>query len=384
MPMTAAELDAWRATTDRRLDVLEGKPQESPNGATVSIPGANLIVLGVTWSITADKKLMRNGQRREETSQVALIFRHADSLVQQNTSLNYYRAAAVGDWSATSQGAWTQLPGDPRVPPVVTGAPAPAVAAGYNTRTLGPQIIVGSTWFRNNMYGMDPAAMNVTQLTDGRVLLAGPWSYNGQIITTSILPGGSFKGIAFGGGAYMEATLSFTGGYTGDGGWPAFWSHDIEGLLGNGSTQWPGQSAGYVDEIEPDFMEYWGDRTWGSTIHNWYGGGDVLETDRNFTLPSGVDRAQPQRYGALWTPATGATRGSMSFWFNGVVIPGWTITWNQYNPTLPPPPVRGTSAYSVLDRLHLALILGTGANNPMTVQKVEVWQKSAAGNLIRP
>lgn len=97
--------------------------------------------------------------------------------------------------------------------------------------------------------------------------------------------------------------------------------------------------------------------------------------------------AQPNRYGFLWVPAS-ATLGGYAKWFFNDVQVGNTMTWNQYNPSAPPPPSEANgTAYSVLDTRHLALILGGPGPNDAgitnTVDAVSVWQASAASNLVR-
>jgi hypothetical protein len=59
---------------------------------------------------------------------------------------------------------------------------------------------------------------------------------------------------------------------------------------------------------------------------------------------------------------------------------GNTLTWNQYSQSSTPPPVAGSSAFSVMDTRHLVLILGTGSN-PVTISAVPVWQRSTAHNI---
>ena len=39
--------------------------------------------------------------------------------------------------------------------------------------------------------------------------------------------------------------------------------------------------------------------------------------------------------------------------------------------------------FEVLDQLHMVLLLGTGVNQPLSVQSVKVWQTSAAKNLVQ-
>ena len=98
--------------------------------------------------------------------------------------------------------------------------------------------------------------------------------------------------------------------------------------------------------------------------------------------PPGADYTKPNTYGFLWVPAAATTQGYAKFYFNGVQV-GNTITWNQYNPSAgPAPSISNGTAFSVLDKLHLALILGTGSSGtPNTVYSVSVWQNSSAGDI---
>ena len=38
--------------------------------------------------------------------------------------------------------------------------------------------------------------------------------------------------------------------------------------------------------------------------------------------------------------------------------------------------------FGILDQQHVVLILGTGPGEPMTIESVNVWQASAANNLV--
>jgi beta-glucanase (GH16 family) len=99
------------------------------------------------------------------------------------------------------------------------------------------------------------------------------------------------------------------------------------------------------------------------------------------TVPPGTDFRQPHQYGFLWVPATATTQGYMEWYFDRVKI-GKRVSWDLFNPALPPPPVAGSSAFSVLDTRHIALILGNGdPNNLVTVSAVQVWQLTAANNI---
>jgi hypothetical protein len=102
------------------------------------------------------------------------------------------------------------------------------------------------------------------------------------------------------------------------------------------------------------------------------------------TVPNGFDWSQPHKYGYLWVPATSNTRGYAKMFLDSVQV-GPTVYWDLYNPgeALPPPPVPGSTAVSVMDTRHLALIFNTGTHNPMKVYSVSVWQASAAHNLVQ-
>jgi hypothetical protein len=78
-------------------------------------------------------------------------------------------------------------------------------------------------------------------------------------------------------------------------------------------------------------------------------------------------------------PATSSTKGYAKWFFDDVQV-GNTLTWNQYSQSSTPPPVAGSSAFSVMDTRHLVLILGTGSN-PVTISAVPVWQRSTAHNI---
>jgi hypothetical protein len=102
-------------------------------------------------------------------------------------------------------------------------------------------------------------------------------------------------------------------------------------------------------------------------------------------VPAGTDFSQPHRYGCLWVPATPTSQGYLQFFFDGVQTASPTFYWNYWNPDSPPIPVpeNGSTAMSIMDQRHMALILGTGTDQPMTVHSVTVWQGASAQNIIR-
>lgn len=292
-------------------------------------------------------------------------------------------------------------------------APAQAAAVGYNTQTFGSAVALGTNWFNWGFYGDGPQVANATSLNaDGSLLLTGNENNNFGATIASAQPingGNGWSGYAFGDGFYAEATLSFTGQntfYYPNGG-PAFWMLDIEHLSqGPYNINWPSAPVGCIDFFEVDAMEFDASVANGyqNGIATWYGSGNgqcangatanpntqIPGVAGGALVPSGTDLSQPHKYGVLWVPATGSgdtttAQGYLKFYFDGAQV-GSTFNWNYYDPTLsatypPIPPVNGTSAMSGMDYRHMALILGTGTSQPMTVYGVTVWQRTAANNL---
>lgn len=269
--------------------------------------------------------------------------------------------------------------------------PRPAAAVGYNTLAFGPVVGIGTNWFLFSFYGLHggPASRN----SDGSILLPGnvAGSQYGICTAAQASDGKGWTGVAFGGGAYFVATFSFTGGFQpSQTTWPAWWANPIEMMAPNGitrATHWPGQPPDYGDWIEPDFFEFnnGASNKYGDTIHNWYGvigsGDDVNPNFPSITVPVGFNWSIPHKYGFLWVPATATSKGYATSYLDDVQV-GGTAVWSEYNATNPPPPLDGVTAYSILDQYHLALILSSGTNNPMTVQNVEVWQANTNHNSI--
>jgi hypothetical protein len=270
--------------------------------------------------------------------------------------------------------------------------PPQAAAVGYTVQTFGPALTLGQNWFDYNLLTNVPVAGAVVQDGSG-VSILGPSGNNyGAGIATARQAGGpgEWTGIAFGGGFYVEAELSFTptvGPF--EMGFPAFWSDDI-GMLSLDTPQWPGQAAGYHHWVELDFLQ-WPlnllDSYEASDFIDWYGkaaGGSTPSKPSPNTPVNigGTTFATPNKYGTLWVPATATTKGYLKSYFNGVQV-GQTITWDQYNPASPPAPVLGSTAGSFLDAQQVALILGTDKQCPMKVLSVTVWQASTAGNVVR-
>ena len=154
-------------------------------------------------------------------------------------------------------------------------------------------------------------------------------------------------------------------------------------------TQWQGQAVGYNNWIELDFMEASFATRPGfcGTLHNWYGSlpasnasASQLFGNGGTKVPAKLTTQIPNRYGCLWVPATAGTSGYVKWFFNGVQT-DQSANWNQYNASNAPPPVSGSTGFSVIDSRHMVPIIGTNTDCPMLVLGVSVWQASAAGNI---
>ncbi len=296
--------------------------------------------------------------------------------------------------------------------------PTPAFLAGYTINTfsstfnndvdLGSTLASGFKWYPYNFFNPNPPA-DMTKVTGSNtggpvVLLGDTPGPNGEIMTCAV-KNSSYVGTAFGGGGYFEATLKFdpTTVAIGTGnGWPSFWAEPIEKGLGPSGTpvndQWAGQSAGLEHWIEPDFMEYIRPgaaypTTYDGTLHDWQGtfptpgftGVDNTAGSSNY-MPINAPYTNfnvYNKYGFLWVPATATTKGFAQYYFNHQPV-GTRITWSQYVAASTSPPVSGQPwAFGVMDIQHLSIILGTGPGATLTVQDVNVWQASAANNVVQ-
>lgn len=307
-----------------------------------------------------------------------------------------------GDTSTSSNPAlwmeplWNDIAG---APGAGLTAPAAASAVGYNKLVFGPNLILnktitdpvtgypafgaaagGANIVPYTFTGTSWTNIGAVQNNDGSITIDGNGAPYGNSLSLAAAGNANqttnrlvFGGQSFGGGAYFQATMK--------GSVPmSFWANDIEtmnGITVNANVNpWPGQPAGYGDWIETDFAEFDGTASYGIAIHNWYAyccTGTQTNTNYAKVVPIPTpDYTQYHDYGALWVPATSSTQGYLKYYIDGTLVS--TATWNQYNPSLGPPPVDngthnsvtwptpqtsgGNSAYSVLDTLHLAPIFG--------------------------
>ncbi|SKD05492.1 hypothetical protein SAMN05445504_9516 [Burkholderia sp. CF099] len=292
--------------------------------------------------------------------------------------------------------------------------PTPARSAGYVVHTFGSRFMAGAVdwqdertanfqWFRGRFFGyppLDRSAVSQAEREEGVVLGDSRRANYGIATAAPAKNGEGWVGVAFGGGAYIEAQLRFDPAASRDApqkGWPAFWGMAIEHLAALPAEQWPGQPQGYQRFIEVDIFEY--DLTrfglpeawYGSALHDWYGHYQHTCTtgychhstampDVRMKPPPATDFNRFHKYGFLWIPATAHTPGRAQFFFDGKPI-GKPASWDHLTDRMPELEMR-SAGFSVLDRNHLVLILGSGRAQPMTVRAVDVWQASDAANLV--
>ena len=271
--------------------------------------------------------------------------------------------------------------------------PPPAAAAGYNLRTFGPTMTYGpgQNWNTYNLSG-DPARQHVTVNADASLTIAGGSNrYNAHVSSIRRVTGGAgWEGKGFGGGGYFEADLRWDKGalcgYSCGDGWPAWWSNSTENQIGVPTSDTTPNPAWGSHQAEIDFMEWWNDG-WSCGIFDWNA---VKTVATPYSRHSIANDGQYHKYGLLWIPATPQHQGSISCYFDRVLVPTLgPTTWDYWPPNkIPnPPPVttnngfNGTNAYWIADHRHLILFLGAGSQNPMTVRSAEVWQKDESQNI---
>jgi hypothetical protein len=293
-----------------------------------------------------------------------------------------------------------------------TGSPPPdAAAVGYIRNTFSsftPGDIdiddtckSGFAWYRYHFFGSRPQSRNITINADGSVTLNGDVTGpNGELSTTAPAKNAAkFVGVAFGGGAYIEAAIKFDPIATRAKnlkGWPSFWALSLEHAA-TGADQWSGKPQGYEHFVEVDFFEYdidepnVGPNYYGANMHEWYGAYNKTCAGRGFcdawrgysdvktAVHSSTDFTQYHTFGFLWVPASASGEGYAEFYFDRSPV-GKKIIWAKFT-NQDGVPEGQPWKFGVLDNQHLALILGTGVGKPMTVASVNVWQASDNQNV---
>ena len=284
----------------------------------------------------------------------------------------------------------------------VHAVPPVAAAVGYNKNTFSTNAFSTSSvdmrgtyasgfqWYLFNFFGSAPTAAHITINGDKSIAVGqGGNDYNAALSSAAQIrrsPG--YVGTAFGGGAYIEAVVKFDAqAFNGIGiGWPSFWTNALESNMG--TSQWPGQAAGYHHSIEADILEYfqgqWSDplNQYSASLHDWYGpsgSGDQYAIGTAYTVPQ-ADFSNYNTVAMLWVPATGTTDGHINFYWNGNLVS--TQSYTQLTDADQPPPSASTPwAFGIIDQDHLVIETGSDNTYPITIQSVNVWQASANSNL---
>jgi hypothetical protein len=236
-------------------------------------------------------------------------------------------------------------------------APPQAVAAGFTNMTwhdefdtldLSPNGGGDHRWY-NEFPWYSPAPASAFTVSNGILTVTG-----GEMV--SFARDGSTSGNAFQ-WAYVEARIKFDPARSSQSsGWPAFWAFSSEHIRGtdvyNGTHEW----------AENDFFEAYNSPQgsykggwYAETMHDWVNWKNTQNGNNTYYMPSGTDMNQFHTYGGLWTP------GKVTYYFDDK--PGQSVTWQP----------GGT--YSIMDKQHMALVIGTGNNWPAQVDWVRVWQK---------
>lgn len=286
----------------------------------------------------------------------------------------------------------------------VTDIPAPALAAGYTTRTFGPNLVYAAV--PNSIAGQNMAMFHFfgyngshptppVQQSDGSIIFPGNDAANAGIATAWVdtTKRNNWGGWAPGGGAFYRCVLKFNPVSGQIVGFPAWWAMNIEHLSGNLAwSQWSGQASGYQHWAEFDIMEFVLGSSisyYGTTFHDWYR--DTTPATHHISQGSGainpgVDFSVYNTFDLLWKPATPLSQGSATGYCNGTQY--FQKFWNQFvnNGAYAPPPVAGSSAMAIADSVHMVPILGNGNQTNgivMQVRSMEVWQAGSGYNLVQ-
>ena len=306
-----------------------------------------------------------------------------------------------------------------------SSVPPIAAAAGYMTNTFSSSSFGPSNvdlqnarfdlprrspgmqwWFKQPYYQSSNVGDACSSVPD-----CVQFNSDGSVTLTSttlhafrVMPGQQTQGVGFGGGAYFEAVISFDGAQVDrvsklpaleGNSWPAFWANSLEFMdysvnsrfadyVGSDTYGLGGNTV--VRYIEADVMEAYNiadTRDYISTMHDWSHDQGQRHIQATLTLPLGVQFTQKNTYGLLWTPATDTTAGTLISYFNGVKG-SYFQEWSKYDCSQSGADYSGNpeySSFSILDCQHLALMLDTGADTPMTVYSVNVWQVGVSKNV---
>lgn len=290
------------------------------------------------------------------------------------------------------------------------GIPLAACFAGYKTQTLNSTVFntstvdmslttnAGFTWYAyawNKTPGTGQVTLNTSNMVVGESSSGD--STNGFQATlssaTKIAGSPFYRGTAYGGGGYFEATVSFTAvSDPSNTDFPApFWTNALEGVTQQNSYQWSGQTTGpppYGHYFEGDVMEYFQNRFGGGldafsqTSHDWWGQNNANnDADQHVVTALQASYASQHRYGMRWIKATASLKGSVCYFYDDVQEGCTTYSKFTNDGVQTPPPTGQAWEYGVIDTGHLILISGCPNAHKCTIYSVKVWQTDASGNV---
>lgn len=264
-------------------------------------------------------------------------------------------------------------------PTGIPTAPSQAIAAGYNNLTFNDDFDSMSTidmtnshadgfnWYRNLPFGWSENDSVITDHTSESYVELNMTTNHVQTTMATSCPTGD-KGRGFFGG-YFEAVMKWPPVTGSSVGFPAFWMMSRNHWDGNNSVEW-----GEIDWYEQYYASTFPER-YITTMHDWPGttGRSHVKTSSNSTVMSSVDWNTWHTFGGLWIPQNGSTPGRIAYYFDNTLVKEWTYSTTG----VPSPAVSGatTGTFSVIDRMgEMTLILGTGKDVPLMVDRVSVWQ----------
>jgi beta-glucanase (GH16 family) len=245
-----------------------------------------------------------------------------------------------------------------------TTPPSQASAAGFKTLVFDDEFNSSSTispnnsgtynWYTYNPYSTS-AELNTNNLTVSSGCLTiqtdlSGYSY-GLSTINSVAPSAGFYQHG-----YFEARMQFyPAGWQG-GAWPAFWSYALEGVQGKSPF------------AELDFIEAYPGGLGGAT--SGANGVTLLTTVHQWTTIAGVNYSVQQPNDIPTLPA--------NFNYDAFHIYGclWTtdsVAWYIDNQLVMKVATGPGTSFTALEQDHMFLILGTGANWPVTYDYVHVW-----------
>jgi len=218
--------------------------------------------------------------------------------------------------------------------------------------------------------------------TDGSLTTWADTNNNGAVMASAGAKGGSYVGVAFGCGAYIESIAAIPPLTDLTPGHPAAWSMALEHLAGlsgaaSPTEQWAGQATGYVHFIEADYGEFFGINASGASLLNtapidWYGkpgcGSDGFCKDSPapaiVATPGGSNLSVYHRYGLLWVPATAAVNGHYQAYFDDAPI-GQNFSWTQdlNSSALAPTPTAAFTGSVSGGMLNVTALASTGGGS---------------------